>query len=426
MGILSLGGCYVPLETDYPAERLQMVLKTLCPKVVIVDSTTEAMVRPLAQALGVCIVNIDTLPESGKPHSHPLQQPLAAILHTSGSTGLPKSVYIGAAQIEAFTRWVDDAFHPEEGDRLLNHAPLAFDLTFLDLFAVFRCGATLLLTRENEANSGVRLSQICQQQHATLWHSTPTSLRLLLAHDSQACYPSMRAVLFAGEPMPGDLFAKLIPLFPNAEFYNVYGSSETNDTFCYHVPKISFTGIVPLGYPLAYTEWRLLDEQQQPVSAGQAGELWVHCPTLMSGYGDKALTYQAFRQFAGKRFFRTNDRVRMDENGLFHFIGRCDWMVKVNGFRVDLLDVEQTALRCGWLDEVVAFIAERDGERQLEIAAYSAVPESTMKLRQHLARYLPVYALPRRYHFSDQPLAKNNNGKLCRRTVANTHCQLNN
>jgi amino acid adenylation domain-containing protein len=417
LGVLSLGGCYVPLDATYPAERLRPILATLQPAALVVDAQTQAVVGPLAAALGLPMVNMDA-PQSCWSGSKPaLQQPLAAILHTSGSTGQPKSVHIGAAQIEAFTEWVADAFTPAPGDRLLNHAPLAFDLTFLDLFAVFRCGATLLLTRENEASSGARLNQICLNQQATRWHSTPTSLRLLLAHDEQARYPAMRTVLFAGEPMPGELLTKLIALFPNAEFYNIYGSSETNDTFCYHCPKTPLSGTVPLGYPLAYTEWLLLDEHQQPVTDEREGELWVHCPTLMTGYGEEALNRQVFRQFAGKRFFCTRDRVRIDSSGLFHFLGRSDWIVKLNGFRVDLLDVEQNALRCGWLDEVVAFVAEHDGERQLEMAVYGAAAQSMLQLRQHLARYLPPYALPRRYHVHSTPLAKNSNGKLCRRSV---------
>ncbi|WP_373392857.1 AMP-binding protein [Raoultella ornithinolytica] len=417
IGVLSLGGCYVPLDAAYPAERLKPILATLQPAAVVVDAQTEALVKPLAAELGLPLVNMAEQSPCWTASKPPIQQPLAAILHTSGSTGQPKSVHIDAAQIYAFTDWVVDTFMPAPGERLLNHAPLAFDLTFLDLFAMFRCGATLLLTQENEASSGARLSQLCQQLQATHWHSTPTSLRLLLAHDPQARYPAMRTVLFAGEPMPGELLTQLMALFPNAEFYNIYGSSETNDTFCYHCPKTPIVGTVPLGYPLAYTEWLLLDEHQQPVTTQREGELWVHCPTLMAGYGEQALNRQVFRQFAGKRFFCTRDRVRIDDSGLFHFLGRSDWIVKLNGFRVDLLDVEQNALRCGWLDEAVAFVAERDGERQLEMAVYGAAAQSMLQLRQHLVCYLPPYALPRRYHLYTEPLAKNSNGKLCRRSV---------
>jgi amino acid adenylation domain-containing protein len=423
VAVLIRGGCYAPLDATYPAERLKAILATLRPRVVIVDAQMEALVRPLASALGVAVVNAAAPLPWAAEHQRPIQQPLAAILHTSGSTGQPKSVQIGAAQIHRFTDWVMEAFTPTSQDRLLNHAPLAFDLTFLDIFAIFRAGATLLLTRENEANSGSRLSEICLQQQATIWHSTPTSLRLLLAHNGQASYRAMRTVLFAGEPMPAELLTRLITLFPNAEFYNIYGSSETNDTFCYHCPKTPLTGIVPLGYPLAYTDWLLLDEQQQPLPDEQAGELWVHCPTLMTGYGDPALTRQAFRQFDGKRFFRTGDRVRVDSEGIFHFLGRGDWNVKLNGFRIDLLDVEQNVLRCGWLEEAVAFVTERDGERQLEVAVYGAAPLGTLQLRQHLARYLPAYALPRRYHLQVEPLARNSNGKLCRRSVAQQFSQ---
>lgn len=417
LAVLSRGGCYAPLDASYPPERLQAVLAVLKPAVLVTDENNVATLRPPAAALGIPLININGLAEHQKNSHQPINQPLAAILHTSGSTGLPKSVRIGAAQIEAFSRWVRDTFAPGRDDRLINHSPLAFDLTFLDLFSIFRCGATLLLTREEDAANGPRIGQICRQQRATLWHSTPTSLRLLLGADDKAVYPDMRAVLFAGEPMPGAQLERLRKLFPSAAFYNIYGSSETNDTFCYPCPQNLESETVPLGYPLAYTDWRLLDEQLEAVVPEEGGELWVHCPTLMEGYGDPALTEQAFRHFEGKRFFRTRDRVRKDAEGVFHFLGRCDDIVKLNGYRVDLQDVEQNALRCGWLEECVAFVAERNGERQLELAAQGLGEHSALALRQHLMQQLPAYALPRRYHLQSQPLPKNANGKLSRQAV---------
>lgn len=417
LAVLSRGGCYAPLDASYPPERLRAVLAGLKPAVLVVDEYSQVSLRPLAAELGIPLVDISEIKEREESQRRPLNQPLAAILHTSGSTGLPKSVHIGAAQIEAFSGWVRDTFAPGSDDRLLNHSPLAFDLTFLDVFSIFRCGASLLLTREEEAANGPRIGEICLQQQATLWHSTPTSLRLLLGANDQAIYPAMRAVLFAGEPMPGMQLLRLRKLFPGARFYNIYGSSETNDTFCYPCPESLEAKIVPLGYPLGYTDWRLLDEQQEPAAPQEGGELWVHCPTLMQGYGDPELTKQAFRHFDGKRFFRTRDQVRVDAEGVFHFMGRCDDIVKLNGYRVDLQDVEQNALRCGWLEECVAFVIERNGERQLELAAYCLQERSALVLRQYLRQQLPVYALPRRYHLQGQPLPKNTNGKLSRQAV---------
>jgi amino acid adenylation domain-containing protein len=417
VAVLSIGGCYAPLDASYPVERLKAILGTLKPRAVLTDSHSDAIVRVIAGQMALPVINIDNPTRLAEPMNSAVSQPMAAILHTSGSTGLPKSVHIGAAQIHAFTDWVINEFNLSAADRVLNHAPLAFDLTFLDLFATFRAGATLILTTESEAGSGARLRQICHQQRATVWHSTPTSLRLLLMSDELARFPDMRAVMFAGEPMPGELLTRLVALFPGAEFYNIYGSSEANDTFCYRCPKTPIVDIVPMGYPLAYTDWLLLDEQQQPVDPEAGGELWVHCPTLMAGYGDARLTQEVFRQFDGKRYFRTRDRVRRDAQGIFHFLGRCDWIVKLNGFRVDLLDVEQIALRSGCVEECVAFVSRRDGERQLELVAYGSEAWNTLMLRQYMARYLPPYALPRRYHQSKTPLQKNSNGKLCRRSI---------
>ncbi|OMH29134.1 AMP-binding protein [Motiliproteus sp. MSK22-1] len=423
IGSLAAGIAYAPIAPENPLQRILSILKGLTPDVIITDAHSLDKLEGVAAELGIPVLNNDSIQEqagSNKPLPVLKASPnsLAAVLHTSGSTGKPKSVYIGAAQIVTFAEWVCEEFDLNNTDVLLNHAPLAFDLTFLDLFATFKAGAKLVLTRNQEAANSQALQTLCKNESPTFWHSTPTSLRLLVHGAEQLTFPAMKHVLFAGEPMSVKLLNAAGKIFVNAEHINIYGCSETNDTFYYRCP-IPFIGTtIPIGKPLPYTQWKILNEQKAPC---REGELWVHCPTMMRHYGDKVLTDNAFTRFDGKQYFRTRDKVRIDEDGLMHFLGRTDWTAKINGYRIDLQDVEQSILESPEVSEAIAFVQDIDGVPQLE-AAVSCDPEfNSLKLRQCLMAKLPTYGIPRRFHLTQYPLEKNSNGKLCRKTIAGTY-----
>ena len=423
IGSLAAGFAYAPVAPENPLERILTILKGLNPDVVIIDSISRVKLGNAVEELGIPVISNDCI-QAKAVSNKPLpvlkesENSLAAVLHTSGSTGKPKSVYIGVSQIVTFTEWVCEEFDLDGTDIVLNHAPLAFDLTFLDLFASFRAGAKLVLTRNDEAANSLALQELCKNESPTFWHSTPTSLRLLVHGCEQITFPSMKHVLFAGEPMPPKLLNTVGNIFVNAVHVNIYGCSETNDTFYYRCPIPFIGATIPMGKPLPYTQWKVLDENGSPC---EEGELWVSCPTMMRHYGDKNLTDKAFTTIDGDRYFRSRDKVRIDDDGLLHFLGRTDWTVKINGYRVDLQDVEQSILGSPEVSEAIAFVRNVEGVVQLEAAVYCDPGFNSLKLRQSLVAKLPTYGIPRRFHLTNHPLEKNTNGKLCRKTIAGTY-----
>lgn len=435
LAVLGSGQAYAPLDPTHPVARLQGILEDLSPCALIVDASTCAALADWARDRAIPLVDLSTLPAPKAPAALPPSrhqpQSLAAVLHTSGSTGRPKRVEIEANALQVFQDWAVDELSLRLDDCLMSHAPFAFDLSFLDIYAGLMAGADLVLADARTSRNGAQLLKLLDSCNVTVWHSAPSALKLLVdAADKSApllSLPQMRTVLFAGEPMPDKTLQKLFDLFPNARFLNIYGCTETNDTFFYDVPRKNTPAPLPLGRKLPYVDYLIVDPDGQPQTGACEGELWVRCPTMMRRYGTAELTARAMVPYGGHRYFRSGDQVRRDAAGCLHYVGRKDSIVKLNGVRIDLNEVEALLLSHPMVEEAACFLIEPTpgADRQLRARVTakacdtkSTATLSTLDLRRHLGARLPAAALPRNYAISDQPLPKNSNGKICRKQLA--------
>ncbi len=428
-GILMSDRPYAPLDPAHPTARLENLLDALRPGALICD---EAGLRRLGGAARRARLAIIAIGGAGPGYSlaalksarFRTPRPLAAILHTSGSTGTPKQVLISAEAIRVFAEWVTSEFALGPEDCVLSHAPFAFDLSFLDLFASLHSGASIALADAGAAANGARLIALLEEAGVTFWHSAPSALGLVAAAAGDRVFEAVRCVLFAGEPIADDLLQRLFAIFPNARLVNIYGCTETNDTFFFDVPRTDPPVPLPLGRPIDGVDFAILGEDRMPVPEGASGELAVHCPTMMERYGDERQTRKAIRSIGGRRYYLTGDRVRRDAAGLLHFLGRADSVVKLNGFRLDMAEIERVLHAHDGVREVAVFVTEDDGAKTL-CASVSAPTEQLtgIDLRRHAMRVLPAHAIPRRFTFSAAPLPKNTNGKICRKTLARARLQ---
>lgn len=421
LAILSDGRAYAPLDPTHPEDRLTGILALLRPVAVLVDGPAAARLAVWAGAEGLPLITLDApaRPPARGPLPAALGPEVTAVLHTSGSTGTPKQVRIAAPALVAFNRWVCQEFALTPADCLLSHAPLAFDLSFLDVFSGLAAGASLALADADTARSGERLLRLIDRAGVTVVQAAPSALALMVRAAEGRRFPAVRAVLFAGEPMPAATLQAIFATFPAARITNIYGCTETNDTFYYDVPREGTPDPLPLGHPLPYVQHVVMDEAGQPVIPGEEGELWVACPTMMEGYSDPALNARAFADWQGVRHYRSNDRVRLGADGLMHFLGRADSVQKISGHRVDLAEVEAHLARLPGVVELAVFVTEREGDKRLECAvATDGRALSSLDLRRHAMTGLPAPAIPRRYSIGPDPLPKNSNGKICRRMLA--------
>ncbi|SFR40131.1 AMP-binding protein [Litoreibacter janthinus] len=420
LGVLSSGLAYAPLDPSHPDTRLTSILDDLAPPVLIVDDATRSRFEVWARRSGTQLLTFSELPKTVPPVpvASGAQRSLAAVLHTSGSTGKPKRVLIEAPALDAFQSWVVGEISIDIDDCVLSHAPFAFDLSFLDIFASLAGGACLALADTKTARNGPKLVEMMQQHNVTIWHSAPSALKLVAEAACELTLPQVRCVLFAGEPMQSRLLRQLFRIFPNARFINIYGCTETNDTFFYDVPRIDTPDPLPLGRKLPYVDYILVDNADMPVSGEGQGELWVRCPTMMRGYSDQQLTAKATGWRDGVGYYRTGDMVRRDANGMVHFIGRNDTIVKLSGVRVDLNEIEACLQAHPLVDEAAAYV-DKSGDTAVLNAFVSSKSDelNSIDLRLYLMKRLPTAAIPRKFTISIQEVPKNSNGKACRRML---------
>lgn len=417
--VLRTGCSYVPLDPNDPVERILDALDACRPHLAIVAREGElAAVAGKVELLALGRLEALAKGVADRPRADTLEAP-AAVLRTSGSTGKPKGVVISNRNLAAFIEWGLAAFQVTPSDRFLSHAPLEFDLSFFDLFVACAAGAATVLTTPR--TSGVL--ELCAQVNAasvTIWQSVPSAITVAAEAWQRGIEPmsKVRAVLFAGERMPRKTLLACGTLFPNARLFNVYGATETNDTFMYAVPKDleSAPDPLPIGEPLPFVDYRILDEEGRDVAAGQSGQLWVSAPTVLLGYlhADRGLEPAPSQ-------FPTRDVCSMGSDGQVRFLGRIDSVIKSNGFRVNTLEVEDQLRRLDTVEEaaVVAVPDPSLGTRMIAVVRLrEGGKSSTLDLKVFCAKRLPSYAIPHRFEITHEALPKNSNGKIDKRNLS--------
>jgi len=353
------------------------------------------------------------------------------MLTTSGSTGLPKIVPLGRGAVDRFIGWAGGTFDIRPGKTVLNYAPLNFDLCLLDVWTTLAHGARVVLVDPDRAANGRHLLDLLVRHEVHVVQAVPMFFGLLLdAATSPREGPgpvldAVEHVMFTGDAIPDRTLAELPHLFPAARLYNIYGCTETNDSFIHEVdPTDTAVAPVPIGHPLPGVHTVVVDEDGAVLDGHGAGELYVSTPFQTADYLDRARHADKFvghpQGRDDRRYFRTGDLVRRDAEGRTFLVGRSDFQVKVRGVAVNTAEVERVLLEH---PEVlgVAVVARPDplAGRRL-IAAVQRVPASglnSLALREHCARRLPRAAVPSTMRIVDEPLPTTSTGKIDRNAV---------
>ncbi|MFL1899202.1 AMP-binding protein [Streptomyces tauricus] len=273
----------------------------------------------------------------------------ALLLTTSGSTQLPKTVRLSHTALDRFTRWAGSAFPLGPGHRVLSYAPLNFDLSLFDVWATLRHGGCVIPVDPGRAADPRHLVRLFRESGPEVVQAVPMLFRLLAEAGTDAePFTSVRHVLLTGEHTPRSLRGRLAQLFPRAEFHNVYGCTETNDSLLYSCGAREAADLeaLPLGGPLPGVRVRLVSDGRDLDGPG-TGELLVHTPFQADGYlgaGDPDDRFvRPAPGISEPVWFRTGDLVRRDTEGRLTLVGRDDFQVKVGGVRVSPEAVEQVA-----------------------------------------------------------------------------------
>ncbi|RST18332.1 amino acid adenylation domain-containing protein [Streptomyces sp. WAC05374] len=340
LGVLKAGAVLLPLDPAYPPARLARLVADGAPRLVLSGEGLGAL-TPGAEVVELTSDGLAAQP--GHPVDVPAPHPDggAYLLFTSGTTGRPKGVLNTHAGLVNRLRGMADAFAPGPGDRVLQKAPLGFDVAVWELLLPLVTGATVVAARDGGHRDLEYLHRLIDRERVTVCHFVPSLLQVF-ADAPAGAHPSLRLLLSGGEELPGTLADRLLERFPHAELVNQYGPTEAViDVSSGTVvrPEGGGTGRVPMGRPVPGAELYVLDAAMNPQPVGVAGELFIGGVQVARGYaGLPGLTAERFVPHpfaAGRRLYATGDRARMLADGSLEFLGRADDQVKIRGNRVE-------------------------------------------------------------------------------------------
>jgi acyl-coenzyme A synthetase/AMP-(fatty) acid ligase len=347
------------------------------------------------------------------------------MLTTSGSTGVPKIVPLSLPAIDRFTDWAGARFGINNGTTVLSYAPLNFDLSLLDVWTTLKHGGCVALVDQDRATNARYLVDLLTTNAVHVVQAVPMLYRLLIdaTRDSGHRLESVRHVIFTGDSIPLGTLEALPALFPQARFYNVYGSTETNDSFIHEIDA-SHVGArhpIPIGQPIEGVNALVINDEGCVVEGPGTGELWTATPFQTRGYLTEALNdskFVSYRSEAGpKTYFRTGDIVQRHGDGSITLEGRTDSYVKVRGVRISTQAVEQVILEHDQVLEVAVVAVPDDvaGNRLHAVVRKDEAGQlNSLSLRQHCARSLDRAAIPSMIHIVTTPLPKTPTGKIDR------------
>ncbi|MFF8609956.1 amino acid adenylation domain-containing protein [Streptomyces sp. NPDC015346] len=421
LAVMKSGAAFVPLEPTLPQARLaDMVGDARCARILCHAATAD-----LAGSLGAA-TRVDEESGADLPEDRPALvatgDNLAYTIFTSGSTGRPKGVQIEHRSLLSYLLSFLDAFDVEEGDRVLQFAPLTFDPCLEEIFSAWTRGATLVLRDESVLGSPERFWAWCEEQRLTLV-DIPTAFFhvLVTALDAGAAQvpPALRSILIGGEAAHPDKLAQWFAADRgHVELYNRWGTTET--TVCSTVAhlgpesgQVSRARDVSIGADMTDAVIHVLDAELRPVADGVVGEAYIGGVGVGRGYASaprktaERFVPDPFAAEPGRRLYATGDLVRRSADGELRYVGRADQQVKVRGYRIELGEVDVALRRHPEVAEAAVVASRGTGETEL-IAAVTGEGLGTDGLRDWLNRELPSYMVPSRLLVLDRiPLTSN-------------------
>ncbi|MFO0163246.1 MAG: non-ribosomal peptide synthetase, partial [Microcystis sp.] len=426
LGILKAGGGYLPIDPEYPTERLLYILQDAQVRVLLTQKHLIAGL-PKHQSELVCLDtdwSFTTQAQESNPGCEVQPENLAYAIYTSGSTGEPKGVMIQHSSVVNLAHGLHQAIyahHQISPLRVSINGSLAFDTSVKQIIQLIY-GHSLNIVPEKVRFDGHAMLSYLRQQKIDVLDCTPSQLRLLISVGLLDSDNHPQSVLVGGEAIDESMWATLAKA-QNINFYNVYGPTEctVDTTICLITANLKPV----IGRPIANVQTYILDEYLQPVPVGVPGELHIGGAGLARGYlncpeltNEKFISHP-FHQTTESRLYKTGDLARYLPDGNIEYLGRIDNQVKIRGFRIELGEIEAVLSQHNYV-ETTCVTAREDSPGIKRLVAYIVPPKnvtpSTNELRQFLKARLPDYMIPSAF-VTLETLPLTPNGKLDHRAL---------
>ncbi|MEM6963222.1 MAG: amino acid adenylation domain-containing protein [Bacteroidota bacterium] len=400
LGILRAGAAYVPLDPEYPKERIDFILKDAQAAVVF----CQKQLRPQLTTVETEILVIeDIIAGEG---SVDLVMPevsnndLAYIIYTSGSTGQPKGVPITHQNLVHSTT-ARFSFFEHQPDAFLLLSSFSFDSSIVGIFWPLCSGGTLVLPPRRIEQNIQTLAQVIQKNNITHTLLLPSLYHLLLEYAEPQYLQSLRTIMVAGEACPASLVLKHYKKLPNVNLVNEYGPTEgTVWSTAHRISPTDAFGTVPIGRPIPNMDNYILDKNLQPVPVGVTGELYIGGRGIARGYWnrptltDERFLPSPFDLSKSAKIYKTGDLAKFRKDGVIDFLGRADQQVKIRGHRIEVEEIQIALEKIKAIKAALVVVQDNEMHRRLVAYFTSDTPVEVSSIRETLNAIFPKHMIP--------------------------------
>ncbi|KAF1007413.1 MAG: Tyrocidine synthase 3 [Luteibacter sp.] len=428
LGIVRAGAAYLPLDPDYPSERLGYMLADSAAPVVLTQAHLRDGIAPLlGEGVDLRCLDSEWAAIEAGAQDRVLADPATAntlcyVIYTSGSTGQPKGVLNEHRGLVNRLCWMQRAYALSGKDVVLQKTPYSFDVSVWEFFWPLMTGATIAMATPGGHRDVAYLERAIDAHGVTTLHFVPSMLAAFLENGAST-HDSVMRVICSGEALGRKSATTYRERFPQSGLYNLYGPTEAAIDVTAHDCATLPSTHVPIGVPIDNLRIYILDGFNRPLPIGIPGELYIAGDGLARGYLNRPdLTAERFVAdpfAAGERMYRSGDLARWNEDGTIEYLGRIDTQVKLRGLRIELGEIE-ACLESHEGVEKAAVVVQGQGTDKRLVAFYRAASEALTesdRLREHAALALPAYMVPTAFvALTDWPTTTS--GKTDRRALA--------
>lgn len=424
LGISYTGAFYVPVDISMPAERIDLILKTLSAKVIITKRTDSVNLDDFNSYRFIYVedlfINEHILTSDiHKRQLRVIDTDPAYAIFTSGSTGIPKGVLVSQRSVINFTEWWCETFDFNSEEIFANQTPFYFDASVKDIYATLRCGATMHIVPKKLFSLPKKLIHYLNEKHVTCIDWVPSALCMIVNFGAleKETPKYLRKIMFLGEVMPTKQYNMWKKALPYVEFANLYGPTEATGDCTYYKIEREFADDepIPIGFPCANTDVMLMDEDNLITEFNRPGEICVRGCSLALGYynninkTDEVFVQNPLQHGYKERIYRTGDIGMYNSYGEIVFLSRKDSQIKHMGHRIELGEIE-SALSA--IKDIRRSCCLYDNDKQLIIAIYEGDVDKSIIIKT-IKDKLPNYMIPNSFICIDE-VPVNPNGKIDR------------
>jgi amino acid adenylation domain-containing protein/non-ribosomal peptide synthase protein (TIGR01720 family) len=437
LGVLKAGAAYVPMDANYPEDRIQYILEDTKARLLL---TQSHLIERLSQTLfqGQLITQLIDLNQADYQQEDKTTLPirsestdLAYVIYTSGTTGKPKGALTAHKPLVNRLLWQQKAYDFNQRDKVLQKTPYIFDVSVWELLLPLISGSQLVFAKPEGHKDSHYLYQLITETGITKLHFVPSMLQAYIESLSEKDMEmnSLTDIFCSGEALPLKVAKQFKQFYPDIKLHNLYGPTEVAIDVSHYSDIKGTEELIPIGKPIQNIKFYILDPYKQPVPVGVIGELYVRGAGTARGYlKRRELTEEKFvpnpfateedKALGRTRLYKTGDLVRWLPDGNLEYISRNDFQVKIRGYRIELGEIESALLSYPDIKQVCVLAKERNGNQYL--VSYSVSEEGQVidsdKLIAHLQQVLPEYMVPSFFVSLDSfPLTVN--GKLDRKAL---------